>query len=77
VAKLSRAFTPLKSHEYDTISCLCGYRYTIDITATNKKYETVVVEGDEEFEELSFESPGSLEDVLVCPKCGTLKMEKE
>ncbi len=71
-----KTFVPNSKHEYDTISCLCGYRYTVDITATNKICETVVVEGDEDFEEHYLDLPIS-RNMLECPKCGTLKMRKE
>lgn len=73
---MAKAFTPNPKHEYSTETCVCGYRYTVDITATNKKYETVVVEGDEEFEEFYLGIPIQ-RDMLACPKCGTLKIVKE
>jgi hypothetical protein len=73
---MAKKFLPNPKHEYHIESCLCGYRYTIDITATNKKNETVVVEGDEDFESFYLELPAQ-RDMLACPKCGTLKIQRE
>ena len=63
-------------HEYRVESCLCGYRYTVDITLSNERDETVVVEGDEDFESFYLSLPVQ-RDMLACPKCGTLKISKE
>lgn len=73
---MAKKFVRNPKHEYSTETCLCGYRYTVDITATNEKYETVVVEGDEEFDTFYVPLPAQ-RHVLCCPKCGTLKILKE
>lgn len=73
---MAKKYVPNPKHEYATDACVCGYRYTVDITATNKKNKDVIVEGDEEFEEHYLGLPIQ-RDMLECPKCGTLKMRKE
>ena len=71
-----KKYTPNPKHEYSTESCVCGYRYIVDITATNERCEDVIVEGDKEFEEHYLSLPIQ-RTMLECPKCGTLKLRKE
>lgn len=73
---MAKKFVLNPNHEYSTETCVCGYRYTVDITATNEKRETVVVEGDEDFESFYLSLPIQ-RNMLCCPKCGTLKISKE
>ena len=66
------------------MKCVCGYEHEKQWNKEDRDYETV--KGDEEFIEskleLAYETDGRCyknlrsSTVYICPKCGTLKIER-